>query len=243
MNPQLQALITLQEIDLKITNLNKKNSEIPSQKASLQQALEAHERELNKAKDNLANIQKERKRLEGEVELLRSRRSKYKDQLMEVKTNKEYQAMLKEIEACEEEIAKKEDKILEGMLNEDDARREVKAKEEKLQQEREMVAQKQRELDELRSAIDEEIERLCQKKQALEATIDQQLLSLYKRVASVRRGIALAEARDESCQVCHVRLRPQVYSDIKKNDQIITCESCDRILYYRGELPQQAASK
>jgi predicted nucleic acid-binding Zn-ribbon protein len=66
-----------------------------------------------------------------------------------------------------------------------------------------------------------------------------QVLSLFERVANRRNGIAIAEARDGICTICHVRLRPQVFNNILKNDQIIQCDSCNRIMYH---VPKAAAA-
>lgn len=235
MNAELRSLISLQEIDLRISELNRRAAEIPAQIASREAKLSQLEKEIIQARERVAALVRERKKLEGEAELLRARLSKYKDQLMEVKTNREYQAMLKEIETCKEEIDKTEDKILELMLEGDEAEKSVREKEARLRQEREEVELERRALEAQARAMGSEIEELKAKKGETERGISAELLDLYRRLVRVRKGLALAEARNESCQACHVRLRPQVYSDVKKNDLIITCENCDRILYWKGD--------
>lgn len=231
MNLELKSLISLQELDLKIMDLEKKKSDIPQQIALLNENLRKHETEVNKVKEKLTTIQKDRRKLEGDVEMLRTKLSKYKDQLMEVKTNKEYGAVLKEIEVCKNEIGTTEDKILELMEQTDLVEKEQKQKESELRVEKEKTTTQEKELEKAAAAIQTEIEQLMEQRGHAERSISDWLLEKYRLIASQRRGIALAEAKDESCQICHVRLRPQVYSDAKKNEKIITCESCDRILY------------
>ncbi len=68
----------------------------------------------------------------------------------------------------------------------------------------------------------------------LEGEMPEELTQQYQRIASVRNGVALAEAKDQSCQGCHVKLRPQLFTEIRTNQRIITCENCNRFLYYAG---------
>jgi predicted nucleic acid-binding Zn-ribbon protein len=68
----------------------------------------------------------------------------------------------------------------------------------------------------------------------LEGEMPEELTQQYQKIASVRKGVALAEARDQSCQGCHVKLRPQLFTEIRTNQRIITCENCNRFLYYAG---------
>ncbi|MBI4484130.1 MAG: hypothetical protein HY652_14740 [Acidobacteria bacterium] len=234
MNPHLEALIRLQEIDLRILELNRQASEFPQKIVALQQELGHRQVDALALKEQLESSQKERRKLEGEADLLRPRLSKYKDQLMEVKTNKEYQAVLKEIEGCKEEITQKEDIILDHMERVERLEREIKILEATYRQEEEQVRRQENDYKKSSAAIQVEIEQLATRKADLERFISQDLLERYKTLAQLRRGIALAEARDESCTVCHVKLRPQVFNDVRRNDQILSCESCNRILYYRG---------
>jgi predicted nucleic acid-binding Zn-ribbon protein len=239
-NPELQSLISLQDIDLKIIECNRRTSEIPQQISRLQDSLHAHEAQFNRIKEEAVTTHKERRRLEGEVETARTKLSKYKEQLMVVKTNKEYQAMQMEIKVAESEIDKMEYRILELMEQSDQTEREVKKKETELKTEKEKVLAQQRELENTVQEMQKEIEHLTAERNSVERTISGELLDQYHRVANRRRGIALAEAKDESCQVCHVRMRPQVFNDVRRSVEIIACESCGRILYWK---PNSAAEQ
>jgi RNase P subunit RPR2 len=94
------------------------------------------------------------------------------------------------------------------------------------------VAAEVQRLQTLRQADEEERDRLLAQRQQDETTLPPEILELYERVRKARRGLALAEARDGCCTACNVRLRPQVYNEVRTNESVVTCESCSRILYY-----------
>ncbi|MBI1745199.1 MAG: hypothetical protein HYR55_01265 [Acidobacteria bacterium] len=239
MGEGLWSLISLQETDLKIMDLNRKIAEIPRQLTQLDEQLASYDAAVARNKEKLGETQKERRRLEGEVELLCLRSSKYKDQLMAVKKNDEYTAVLKEIETCKIEIARAEDRILEYMEFCDALEKETKAKEGELRIARGQIKQSKEDLDQLSIELQAELSRLNEQRSAFVGHIGRELLATYHSIANQRRGVALAEAKNESCQACHVRLRPQVFSDVRLNNQIIMCESCMRILYWKGDVPAE----
>ena len=76
------------------------------------------------------------------------------------------------------------------------------------------------------------LERLAGERAVLVAAMDTQLLKMFEQVARKRNGVAVAEARDGICTICHVRLRPQVFNNVRRNDAIVQCDSCQRILYF-----------
>ena len=234
MNPDLRNLIALQDIELKIAGVQKQISEIPSQVAALQQELQRLEQAH---RDRVAHFQEDSKRrrtFEGEVDLKRARLSKLKDQLMTVKTNKEYTAMLHEIQMAEAQIRQEEDKILELMEEMEDLETALRKDERELKLRTGEIGKSIAEREASVPGFESELERFRLEKIAIEANVETDLLSRYRRIAELRKGIALAEAQDELCAACHVRIRPQVYADLLKTEGIHTCDSCSRILYLRN---------
>ena len=151
---------------------------------------------------------------------------------MEVKTNKEYQAMQKEIAVAEQEVRAHEDRLLEHMERAETFAVEVKAADSALKAEQAEVAREQKLLDAERGALEQEVARLTAARTELVAVLPREALSLFERIAHGRKGVAVAEARDGLCTVCHVRLRPQKFNDVRRNDQLTQCDSCARILYF-----------
>ncbi len=232
MNSQLDILINLQELDSKMLNLEDRIHQIPEEISELDQTLDDKRKSVEEL-DSLVNEgNKQRVLLEGDVESFKDKLSKYKTQLMEVKTNKEYQAMLHEIENTNQEIRTIEDQILEQMMKVEESEQQLGEAKQKLSTQESLLSKKRDELESSGLKIQGNIDQLKDEKDQLEKQIQDELLQQYKKIALARNQIALAEAKNQSCQACHVRLRPQLFNEIKTNQKIITCESCNRILYY-----------
>jgi predicted nucleic acid-binding Zn-ribbon protein len=152
---------------------------------------------------------------------------------MEVKTNKEYQAMQKEIAAAEREVRSYEDRILERMEEGEALGREVKAAEAALAEERRRIEAEGRALDDEGAALEAELTRLAAEREALRGAVAAEALRLFDRLLQAGRGVAVVEARDGHCGACHVRLRPQVFNDVRRNDALIQCDHCKRLLYFQ----------
>ncbi len=232
MNSELQMLLDLQRLDLQIAELSRRSETVPREILRIDQLLEENQLELERLRQRVEEFRKKRRGLEGDTELLRQKLSKYRDQLMGVKTNKEYQAVLQEIALVEQEIGRSEDRILDAMLAADEATQEAEGIEKKLRENEREIHDKRAELVRSAEEAQSEIEQAKVHRNALVDTIPLELKEQYDRIASARGGVALAAARDQSCQICHVRMRPQLFSEIKTNQRIVTCESCNRILYY-----------
>ncbi len=232
LNSQLDNLIGLQELDSKILALEDRIHEIPEEISNLDQTLDEKRQSVEELDRLVGEGSKQRTLLEGDTESLKEKLSKYKTQLMEVKTNKEYQAMLREIENTNQEIGAIEDQILEQMIKMDEWEKQLTEAKQELSEQKERLSKKRNKLESTGLQAQEDINHLNSERGQLESQIPGELIQQYERIASARSRIALAEARDQSCQACHVRLRPQLFNELKTNQKIITCESCNRILYY-----------
>ena len=239
MHPDLETLVDLHHADVELRRFDSELLALPQKKAAIEAQILADRAALDAAKAALDGLGKDRKRLELEVQDYEAKRSKYKAQLGEVNTKKEYTALLHEIENVEREIRSREDLILEAMEKVEGGQAKVKSEEASFKA---VEATRRDEIKVIESKIQE-----CQKARAdVAATREKKvtalkpdLLSEYSRILQ-RRGTALAEARDGACTMCHVKLRAQVFVDVKRNDTIITCSSCSRILFFNAPPPQGA---
>ena len=241
MHSDLKTVIELQQVDLKITEMTAQIDALPSEietlEAQLSEFIHAHE----DRKQRLAQNHKERRDVESEIQVIQARISKHKDQLYEVKTNEQYRAMLKEIAGEEANIRRIEDQLLEKMLEAEQLEKHIREAASRLDSEKARVAAEVQRLQALRQTDVEERDCLLARRQQDEARLTPEVLELYERVRKARRGLAVAEARDGCCTACNVRLRPQVYNDVRSNESVVTCESCSRILYYVEPPPVEAA--
>jgi hypothetical protein len=236
MNPLLEQLIRLQRAESELRRTQAGLAEIPRRKAELEAELAADRAHLDAARASLDESLKARRRHEAELQDLEGKRSKYKGQLMEVKTNKEYTAMLHEIEGVERDVRGREDQVLAEMEKAESLTAEVKTEEAAFKAREERHRGDMRSLDERSRALEADVARLTAERDQVARGLDEDTLALFQRVARLR-GVAMAEARDGMCQVCHVKLRLQMFVDIKRNEEILQCPACNRILYYEPPVP------
>jgi predicted nucleic acid-binding Zn-ribbon protein len=170
------------------------------------------------------------------VQDLETKRSKYKGQLMEVKTNKEYTAVLHEIEGVERDIKAREDVVLEEMERAEGLVQEVRREEADFKGVEADAGKEKAELAARAAEREAVAARLRQEREAVAASVPEDALALYARVAK-QRGSAVAEAREGMCEACHVRMRLQIWVEVKKNERLFQCESCSRVLFYEPPPP------
>jgi predicted nucleic acid-binding Zn-ribbon protein len=236
MNPDLAGLIRLQRADSELRRVEAELAQIPRRRSEIQASLAAERGRLDGARSALDASQKARRKLEGELQDLEAKRSKYKGQLMDVKTNKEYTAMLHEIEGVEREIRAREDLVLGEMEKAETLTAEVKREEGQFKGSELEHRAREKGLDEEETRLKVEAARQAVERDAEAGRLSPAVLELFQRVARLR-GVAVAEARDGMCQVCHLKLRPQMYVDLKRNEEIVQCPQCNRILYYEPPAP------
>ncbi|MBZ5542792.1 MAG: hypothetical protein LAO07_03825 [Acidobacteriia bacterium] len=241
MHPDLKAVIELQQIDLRITELTAQIDSLPTEIQNLEAQLNEFIHTYEERKQRLVQNQKERRELEGEIRSIATRISKHKDQLYEVKTNEQYRAMLKEIEGEEAKIHKIEDQILEEMIEAEQLEKHIHDAAARLDGEKARVASEVTQLQALRQTDVEERERLEKQRQDDAAGLSAGILDMYERVRRARRGRAVAEVREDFCTACNVRLRPQLFNEVRANQALLTCENCSRILYYVEPPPAESA--
>lgn len=240
MSPELQLLIQLQDLDLNLDRVRLRIAEIPAAQEALEARLAERTGGLSEVKERIAASVARRREIEKELAAVQGRLSKFKGQLMEVKTNKEYQAMQKEMAAAETDVRGHEDRLLDRMEEAETLAADLKAAEAALKTEQGDVAREQKALGAERASLDTELQTTTAARQAIVAQLSRDAVALFERIAHGRRGLAVAEARDGLCTACHVRLRPQIFNDIRRNDGLHQCDSCTRILYF---VPSPAQGK
>jgi hypothetical protein len=232
MLPDLNWAIRLQEVDNRLAELTREIAGLPVHIAEIEKKLVAHERKLEADRAALSANQKERKKCEGDIQMQEQKISKLKDQMLLAKTNEQYRAFQNEIDFCQNEIRKFEDRILELMAESEPLDKNVKAAEVALKDEKAQVEKEKQQARE-RTAVDQKAAAELQSERS--SVVKQMTPSIYQRyekVRKARRGIAVAEAVDGRCSVCNMGLRPQFFQELKRGDQVMSCESCLRMLYY-----------
>lgn len=233
MSPSLESLIKLQHLETQIAEAKAVMAGHPQRLAAADTRLHDARAILDAAKIRLTDNQDARRSLEKDVAVYQARLSKFRDQQGAVKTNKEYQALGHEIETAQADIAIVEEKVIERMVEADGVAADVKKAEAAFAAHQKQVDAEKKELAEELTDVQAALARATEARTALVKELDPRLVALFEQVAKVRKGIAVTTAtRDGLCSVCHVRLRPQVFQQVRANDQVIQCDSCQRILYY-----------
>jgi len=242
MHPDVEKLLQLEEVEREIARLRGEVAALPRRVAEIEAKLAGINADIERARKSLKDIEANRRKREGDIQSLQQKISKYRDQMLAVKTNQEYKALGGEINFAEQEIRLIEDKILEGMLETEARERELKTAE-AAQKKQQAEVEKQKSQARTRTEEDQKrLSELTPRRDALRQAVSPELVRHYDRVIKLR-GSAMAEALDQMCLACHVQLRPQVYLDIMAGENVITCDSCDRIVYFNPAhaAPAQAA--
>ena len=232
MNADLERIVALQKLVSAAHDAERRLAEEPEREKALDARLEAARQHVATAKERLTENQTARRAVEKDVAVHQGRLSKFREQAMAVKTNQEYHAVQKEIGFAQGEIKTIEDKILELMVEADDLTATVKRADAELASELKAVDADRRAMATELAAMKSSLERIAVERAEVVRGLNAQVLAIFELVLRRRNGVGLAQARDGICTVCHVRLRPQVFNTVLRNDQIIQCDSCQRILYY-----------
>ena len=233
MEEQLSLLIQLQEIDAKLRSLTERQNHLPEMLAALEQRRAAGKADLEQVKENLQTAQKNKRDRDKDLEAGAQKVEKLRARTSEIKTNKEYQAMLKEIETAEQENKKIEDDILALMEKIDAAGALITAAETRLREEEASISAEQKQHEADFAKVEEELKEVDRARQTLVGQVQPAMLTHYQNLLATKAGVAMAEARGESCSGCYMSIPPQVFVNVKKNESIITCPNCHRILYYK----------
>lgn len=214
--------------------MQKEISALPKHIAAIEKTLEIHTRKYEADKAALQANLRERKNLEGDIQMQEQKVSRLKDQMMSAKTNEQYRAFQKEIDYCQNEIRKMEDRILALMEESEPLEANVRQAEAALQEERQRVEGEKAAARE-RTALDQRaVEQLQRQREETVRQLAPAIYAAYERIRAKRGGLAVAEASEGRCSACHIALRPQFFQDLRVLEQgVMFCESCGRILYYQ----------
>ena len=232
MHVDLERVIALQRLDTQSAAARKRLADAPDREKTFDARIEAARQRLAEAKAKLAANQEARRAIEKDIALHQGRLSKYRDQAMAVKTNQEYHAIQHEIAHAQGEVKKHEDAMLERMVEADDLAAMIKAADAQLATEQKTIDADRKKAQAEDAELQTSLDALGAERSAIIGAIDPRVLATYEQAATRRQGIAVAEAKDGICTICHVRLRPQVFNDVRRNEGIVQCESCQRILYF-----------
>lgn len=236
----LERLIALQHIETERATVARTVHDIPQRQAELDARAGSARAAVDAAKATHTSLSTERRNAEKEMASAEARLAKFRDQQSAVKTNKEYQAMLHEIETAKADVDKWQEQVLIKMDEVDAAAASLKQAEAALKVVETEIAAEVKTLDAERTVAEARLSALDTERKTLASQIEEpRALIIFDGLVKSRKTAALSQAIDGLCIECRVRLRPQVFAEVRRNDQIRQCDNCQRILYY---IPPPAAA-
>jgi predicted nucleic acid-binding Zn-ribbon protein len=240
---ELEQLIALQNADTGIRRLQAELESVPGRRAEIESEFDQRAFEFKALEQTRDAARAARTQLEKELSEQRARASKAERDLMSSTNSKSYEAAIREIDAAKKQANELETKVLEQMEAADAAEKSLAERAEefsRIQSEREA---RLRAFDDEARAKADDLERRRREREAIFENLPQTAKALYKRIsARIRDGVALAEARNGSCSACFIALRPQVMAEVRRGDEIVLCDNCNRILYYQPAAKKESTT-
>jgi len=228
---QIISLVKLQTIDSEIYALRNEKESKPAELKVLEDAFQEKKQNMAALEKKLLDLQKQRKDFELELASKEEATKKLQSQLYSLKTNKEYQTMLQQIQDSKADASVIEDKILQVLEQTDKLKCETEAEHQKLKDEEKVFLEQKKKIEDRLKEIEGRLAQLeAHRIQATEG-IEPQILSQYERILANRDGLAIVSANGNSCHGCNMLVPPQVINLIRMYERLVTCEVCNRILY------------
>jgi len=237
-NKQLASLIKLQETDSAILELMRMIETFPRKIRNAEAPLQECQNVLHRLKLQCDALEKKKREKERRLEDIDEKIKKLKARTGEIKTNKEYQALLKEIESVEHERSSIEDDILLVMEELDTLGKQIKSEEQNCKRNSQIIDQMKKEIEGDKAKLEHELVGLKNMREKIAGEIDHEVYSQYIMLIEIYHGHAVNEVREEICQGCNMNIPPQLFVEIKKNEEIYQCPQCRRILFFRESTPE-----
>ncbi len=233
MKVELEKLIALQNLDTTIRKLEKDLEAIPQRRAEIEGEFDQRAFEIRALESRRDEARHTRTRLENEVVEQRTRAERAERNLISSKKQDEYTAAIREADAARKQISTLETQILEQMESLDKAEAALNERADEIATLNSDREARLKAFDELTQQQSRQLATARADREQVFASLPKAMSTMYSRIsARIRDGVAVAEARNRSCTACFMSLRPQVMAEIRRGEDIITCDNCGRILYY-----------
>jgi len=230
---QIDFLVKLQEKDRALDWFRWQIREGPERLQGLEKELEGLQEDVEADKRRIQDLNKTQRELEDEIEVGIAHIRKSRGRLMSIKNNKEYRALLREIEETEKGNADKEDIVLGCLEDLDKLNNELGAKEKGLSAMRDRLESEKVAIAKELARIREEFSVVEKSREELIQTIDPKLLIKYEQIKATSGGIALALVNNATCSECHLGIPPQMYNELQRQDTLKFCPNCQRIIFWK----------
>jgi len=234
LDDKLTRILKIQSIDIRFDEIGKEKERIPKELEKRREEINSLNKTVEGGFTVLEGLKVERRKVEKELEEVEARHKKSKARLDEVKSNKEYQAVIKELEDIKALANEKEELVIQKMEDIEIQEAECGRNNEQLDKAQKEYREKEREFEEMTSEFEKEIDALTREKKELAQQFDDDLLGRYTRLRAHFRGRVVVPVRNAVCQGCNIGIPPQQYNMLMKGDSTQICPHCSRIIYWEG---------
>lgn len=234
MKEQLELLWELQKVDLDLRGIKEGRDQYPKEMKKLDERQKIEKERVQKEKERVESLEKTRRQKEGHLNLEQEKIKRAEGRMSEVKTNKEYQALLSEIEMIKEANNRIEEEILQVLDEIDELKKDFSKREKEVGITLEKIEGERKKIQEKMVLDDRVWNEQMERKEVLSKQIESKFLKLYNTLKDKREGVGVVNVRNETCQGCFVNVPPQLFIEVQKNNALIRCPHCNRILYWEG---------
>jgi uncharacterized protein len=240
---ELAQLIALQKTDTNIRSLQAEIESIPERRAEIEKEFDQRAFEIRGLEERRDAAFHQRAQLEKEIFEQKQWTERAERNLMAAKKPDEYTAAIREADAARKQISTFETQVLEQMEAFDTAEKELGERAPEVEKLRADMEERFKQFDEQIRVQQQQLEEARAERERMMKELPKSVSTLFNRIsARIRDGIAVAEARNGACTACYMALRPQIMSEVRRGNEVITCDNCNRILYYEPENAAQPAA-
>jgi uncharacterized protein len=232
---QLDLLWELQRIDLELKGIKTSQEGYPKEIKRLDERQKAEKEKIQKEREKVELLEKERRHKEGQLILEQEKVKKTEGRMFEVKTNKEYQAILTEIDTMKGAHNREEEEILQLLDEIDEVKKGLSKREKEIASILTKIEGEKKTLQEKMVRDEAVLKRQVERREIIAKQLESNLYKLYNTLKEKRQGVGVVSARQETCQGCYVNVPPQMFIEVQKNNAVIRCPNCNRILYWEGD--------
>jgi len=232
LDEKLKVVLMIQSIDTKFDNISREKEETPKEIEKLKEGLDLLGNAVEQDLSTVEELKKERSKVERELEEIDLKLKKSKLRLNEVKSNREYQAVLKEIEDLKDLTFQKEETVIKWMEEIEIQEKECADNTVRREESQEEYKSKEKAFSQRIRELDKEVQSLNEKRVQLSPNLDEDLLRRYNGLRSHLKGRVVVPVIDGVCQECHLGIPPQQYNELIKGDSMQSCPHCSRIIYW-----------
>jgi predicted nucleic acid-binding Zn-ribbon protein len=231
----LELLWELQKIDLTLKKIKEERDRFPKEIKKLDEKQGIEKEKIQKEREKIESLEKERRQKERDLGTEQEKIKREEGRMLEVKTNKEYQALLSEIETIKNATSREEEEILQILEEIDEVKKDLSKREKEVTANLEKIEKEKKKIQEKMDQDDGIWKEQKERREALSKQIESGLFKLYNTLKEKRQGVGVVNVKKETCQGCFVNIPPQMFIEVQKTNTIIRCPNCNRILYWEED--------